>query len=489
AGATGITFLVAAGVFAWKSKSRHSTGYWLVTATHGGYGLLQLHAVLLYTGVFEPAYASYLNFIDLLGVFLIGLGVAVWLLEEERAHVAAISERLQLAAIEQRELEAQLRQSQKLESLGRLAGGVAHDFNNLLTVVAGHADLICSTTTDQKVAESANHILRAHDRASELSQRLLTFARKRPPKIELVEIHQLLEDQMPLWRRLLGSQVDIDIKAGEDTLFVSGDPGQLEQVFMNLVANARDAMEHGGNLDIIVNRLERTSPIVFKNVVVPPGRWISVQVRDTGTGIKDEVLDSIFEPFFTTKPVGKGTGLGLSTVLGIVQQAKGHVGLDTAEREGTTVHVILPEAVEKESTSSRPIASIENLEGEGTILLVEDEKEILDLTGYMLERFGYRVIKCIAPEAAWKAAEDFHRDIDLLLTDIAMPGLNGVDLAKQIREKYPDILVLFMSGHAQDSDQFASLPAGASLLNKPFGPSDLARKVKDVLANKKNAVK
>ncbi len=375
------------------------------------------------------------------------------------------------------ELETQLRQSQKLEAIGQLAGGIAHDFNNLLTVIIGTTDIIEGSLADDPALRGFLEDIRsAGDRAASLTRQLLTFSRKQVLQLSPLDVNDALRGLDRMLRRLIGEQISVVCEFTDEVGFIVADPGQFEQVLLNLAVNARDAMPRGGTLTIRTERLH--SGTVQELAHLPPGPYVCVAMRDTGIGMSAEVLGRIFEPFFTTKPVGRGTGLGLSLVFGIVQQCSGHVAVDTAPGAGTTFRIYLPAAPapSAERADTTAVSS-----GRETVLLVDDEEGVRRVAAAMLSRSGYRVIAVATPADAVAAALS-DPSIDLLLSDVVMPGMSGPEVADLIRAHRPNLKVLFMSGYVDDAlerEGLTQLPH--AFLFKPFSPKELTTRVRQVL--------
>jgi len=378
-------------------------------------------------------------------------------------------------------MEEELRQSQKLESLGRLAGGVAHDFNNLLTVILGEAEYLEGKLPPASALRpGVRQVLSSAERAAELTAQLLAFARRQVIAPRLVDLGETLRGLEPMARRLVGEDVELRVDGGEEPLPVLVDGGQVEQLVVNLVANARDAMPRGGRLDLSARPVH-----VGEHEEVPPGNWVRLAVRDTGRGIPAEDRERIFEPFFTTKPVGEGTGLGLASSYGIVQQSRGHIRVDSDPAAGTEFRIYLPRAVgSAEAAAAGPRQRSEAAPDRGaeTVLVVEDEADVRRLAVRALEALGYRV---------WEA-EDGQKALDLvlagcgpfqlLLTDLVMPQLGGARLAARLRALTPGLRVVFMTGYADVGTLDEALPEGAdAVLPKPFTARELGLRVREVL--------
>jgi two-component system, cell cycle sensor histidine kinase and response regulator CckA len=378
-----------------------------------------------------------------------------------------------------RELEEQLRQAQKMEAVGRLAGGIAHDFNNLLTVVGGYLHIVLDATpnTDPR-HDKLKESLAASNRASALTSQLLTFGRKQMLQPKLVQVNHLLTDMEALLRRLMGEHIQLQTDLGNDLPCVKADPNQLEQVFINLAANARDAMPEGGEFRI------RTS-LVYARVDAgfdrEPGRCVRIQISDTGCGMDQHILEHIFEPFFTTKGLGRGTGLGLSIVYGIIQQNQGMIHVSSNPGRGTTFEVLLPAALGSEEAT--PAASpFESLHGTETILVAEDEPAVRTLVCQTLEQLGYKVLQAGDGDEALRVLEK-DGPVHLLLTDVIMPVMGGRELARRVSSSEPATKVVYMSGYTDDTLAFHGLPQpDTAYIQKPFTPTALAEKLRQVLS-------
>jgi PAS domain S-box-containing protein len=386
---------------------------------------------------------------------------------------------------EEQVLEAQLRQAQKMEAIGRLAGGVAHDFNNLLTVIQGYSDfIIAASAAGDERREEAGEIRHAAGRAALLTQQLLAFSRKQVLRPQVLDLGAVVGEVSRMLRRLIGEDVALDLRLAPDTGAVYLDAGQLQQVLMNLAVNARDAMPLGGRLTIETGAadVEREEPAL--PAPLAPGRYVRLAVRDTGTGMSPEVLSRIFEPFYTTKEPGKGTGLGLSTVYGIVTQSRGHLRVDSAPDRGTTFELFFPRAGAAAPTPT-PARRVPAHGGAETVLLVEDDAMLRRLAEATLERAGYRVLAAASGAdalrlAAGRGASD--GAIDLVITDVVMPGMPGPALAQRLEAAHPGIRVLYMSGYADDTmARHGVSEERVSFLAKPFTPDELTRRVREVL--------
>ncbi|MBB4750552.1 PAS domain S-box protein [Actinoplanes lobatus] len=384
---------------------------------------------------------------------------------------------------EKQRLEARIQQTQRLESLGQLAGGIAHDFNNLLAVILNYASFIIEDSAGTPPASDAEQIARAARRGSDLTHQLLAFARReviRPRPLNLndvvTEVHQML-------RRSLGEHITLTVRTPAGLPSVMMDPGQMEQVLVNLAVNGRDAMPTGGRLTIDTAAVEVDIEHVAAQAGLPPGRYVRLRVSDTGTGMPREVIDKVFEPFFTTKPSGQGTGLGLATVYGIITQAGGTVQIYSEEGIGTTFTILLP-ATDVEPHEQVPEDPGLDLTGHGaSVLVVEDEDALRDVTCRILRRAGYTVLAAGGGDEALRLAAE--NSVDVLLTDVIMPNMLGKDLADAVRERWPGTRVLFMSGYAQPVlTTHGTLSAEVHLLEKPFTGAELMRALHEELQAK-----
>jgi PAS domain S-box-containing protein len=381
-----------------------------------------------------------------------------------------------------RDSEEQLRQAQKMEAVGRLAGGIAHDFNNLLTVIIGQSELLAvSLAADERRRRPVDVIRRTGERAAALTRQLLAFSRKQVLNPAVLDLNEVVTGITSLLRRVIGEDVELSTVQAPALGKIRADRSQLEQVIMNLAVNARDAMPRGGRLTIETGNAHRDAGVPREESGDADVEYTLLTVTDTGIGMSPEVQAKIFEPFFTTKEPGKGTGLGLATVYGIVRQHGGHIGVETAVGRGTTFRIYLPRVEEPEPVVGPP-APPPMPRGDETILLVEDEAEVRDVVRTMLEALGYGVLEARGPEEAIRLAATLGAGIDLLLSDVVMPGMNGWDVAHHIRARCPTLPVLFMSGYSGDADgAHDAVDADAPRLEKPFTRADLARAVRGVL--------
>jgi PAS domain S-box-containing protein len=388
------------------------------------------------------------------------------------------------AESEHQRLEEQLRQSQKMEAIGQLAGGVAHDFNNLLTLIKAYSGLVADQLDEGSAIKSdVVEIQRAAGRAASLTQQLLAFSRKQILQPRVLDLNRVSRDLEPMLRPLIGDNIQIVTKPGASLGRVKADPGQIEQVLINLSLNARDAMPSGGTLTIETANVELDEAYHGRHAVIAPGPYVLLAVSDTGVGMDEDTRSRVFEPFFTTKPVGKGTGLGLSTVYGIVKQSSGYIWVYSEPQRGTTFKIYLPRLVADEigaTTTEHPAVVPES--GSETVLLVEDEPAVRSLARRILERYGYTVLEARDGKDALRVAEHYRQPIQLLVTDMMMPELSGRDVWTALSAKRSDLRVLYMSGYTNDDMMRRGfLDAGAAFLQKPFTETDLARAARTVL--------
>jgi len=379
--------------------------------------------------------------------------------------------------------EAQLRQAQKLEAVGRLAAGVAHDFNNILTVITGHSEILLRQLADNdRCRKNAEQIEKSAYFAAALTKQLLTFSRKQVIEPRVLNPNKVVLNVEKMLRRLIGEDIEfctvLDPSAGN----IKADPGQIEQVIMNLAVNARDAMPKGGKLTVTTANafLDEHSLEHFPDL--SPGEYVMLDITDTGTGMSEEVQTHLFEPFFTTKPAGKGTGLGLATCFGIVKQNGGHINLDSELGRGTTFRIYFPQVQSELEPAYAPTQPAAVAGGCETVLLVEDEPAVRELTAYILRDKGYTVFEAANGEEGLRLARQHEGKIDLVVADVVMPIMGGKEMADNLRASYPDTKVLFTSGYTEDAiGQHGVLRPGIVFLQKPYVTATLARKVREVL--------
>ncbi|HSL50020.1 MAG TPA: ATP-binding protein, partial [Candidatus Deferrimicrobiaceae bacterium] len=383
------------------------------------------------------------------------------------------------------ELEEELRQAQKMEAVGRLAGGVAHDFNNLLTVISGRAHMLLSRLKPgEPMHRDVELIQKTSQRAVALTSQLLAFSRKQVVQPRVLELGPLVADLVPMLQRMIGEDMELEIEPVQGTGRVKVDPSQMQQVLMNLAVNARDAMPSGGRVRLSVRDVEVDEAAALHQSNLPPGPYVALAVSDTGTGMSEETTAHIFEPFFTTKDQGKGTGLGLSTVYGIVEQSRGHIQVQSELGRGTTFTIHLPR-VEEPLASGPPTDAARRLRTTSrTVLVVDDEPEVLELATEILRRVGYSVLEAADGAAALEVARRHEGRIHLLVTDMVMPGMSGRDLAERLRALRDALPVLYISGYVQDASARAALASEHSaFVAKPFTPELLTDRVRELLAS------
>ena len=383
---------------------------------------------------------------------------------------------------ERKRLEEQFRQAQKMEAVGRLAAGVAHDFNNLLTAILGTTDLMIEDLpADDPDREGLLDIRGAAERAAVLTRQLLTFSRQQVVSPRMLRLNELITDLVKLLRRLLGEDVTIASALAPDCGAVKADPGQLEQVLVNLAVNARDAMPNGGRLTIETRNVDLDADYPTERVMIPAGRYVMLAVTDNGTGMDAQTNARIFEPFFTTKPVGKGTGLGLATVYGVVQQTGGYIWLYSELGHGTSFKIYLPRVDADGPQPAEEEQRASALDGSETVLVAEDEEAVRLIIAKALEARGYRVLSARDGSEALELAAG-HGGIDLLVTDVVMPDMNGRELSRCLTEARPNLRTLYLSGYTDDAMLHRGvLQEGVAFLQKPFSLGALARKVRDVI--------
>lgn len=383
-----------------------------------------------------------------------------------------------------KQLESQFLQSQKMESLGRLAGGVAHDFNNLLTAILGYADMaITSLDQDDPIYGYIQEVLKAGTRAANLTRQLLAFGRRQLIEPKIINLNDLILEMDKMLRRLIGEDIEL-VTLTEPALWpVKVDPGQIEQVIVNLAVNARDAMPKGGRLTIQTDNVTLDFPYTLSHAEVAPGRYVMLAVSDTGVGMTDEVKAHLFEPFFTTKEKGKGTGLGLATVYGIVKQSGGHISVHSEPGRGAIFKIYLPQAEGANPQASEQKHLKHMPRGRETVLVVEDEPSVRALAVRVLSEQGYRVLEAADGEEALRVARDHAgEELHLLVTDVVMPKIGGKELSEMLKSVWPELKVIFTSGYTDDVIvSHGVMDPPISFLQKPFTPGTLATKVREVL--------
>jgi len=384
---------------------------------------------------------------------------------------------------EQRALEERLRQTQKMEAVGRLAGGIAHDFNNLLTAILGSVDFLRRALGPEHPEHAeTEEIQKAAVRAADLTRQLLAFSRQQVLAPKVLDVDALVTNLEKMLRRLIGEDVELRFVAKASRAAVLADPGQLEQVIVNLVVNARDAMPRGGKLTIETAIVDLDAGYAWEHGTVEPGRYVMLAVTDTGVGIDRAAQARLFEPFFTTKEFGKGTGLGLATVYGIVKQSGGYIWVYSEPGQGATFKVYLPRVEPAGEPVAAPQPPARALGGTETILLAEDEAAVRTLARRILEKHGYKLLLAATGRDGVQVAEQHGAPIDLLVTDVVMPEMGGRELAQRLTARQPGLKVLFLSGYTDDAIvHHGVLDAGVAFLQKPFKPDDLVRKIRAVL--------
>ncbi len=385
---------------------------------------------------------------------------------------------------ETRTLEQQLRQAQKMEAIGRLAGGIAHDFNNILMVISGYSEFLLERVGfDPQLRGPAQEISNATQRATSLTRQLLAFSRKQMLAPKILDLNEVVTENLKMLTRMIGEDIDLVMVPGTTIGAIRADPGQIDQVIMNLAVNARDAMPQGGKLTIETTNVTLDETFARTHAPLEPGEYVMLAISDTGVGMDVDTQSRIFEPFFTTKGA-KGTGLGLSTVYGIVKQSGGYIFVDSQPQRGTSFRTYFPRVdVREESVAAQEAAGLPRpARGQETILLVEDEGNLRRLARQYLEKQGYRILEAEDGAAALQIVAGHEGTIDLLLTDVIMPGMNGRELAASINSGRPDIRVLYMSGYTENAiGHNGLLDAGINLLQKPFSLPALKDKVREVL--------
>jgi nitrogen-specific signal transduction histidine kinase/ActR/RegA family two-component response regulator len=384
------------------------------------------------------------------------------------------------------EWETQQRQNRRLETVGRLAGGIAHDFNNLLTVILGYAELLLGKVAPaDPLREGLVGIQQAAEHAAALTRQLLIFSRKQALAPQVLDLNLLVLNLDRMLRRLIGETIDLWTLLGADLGSVRADPGQIEQVIMNLALNARDAMPQGGRLTIETANAELDEASCPRHGVLPPGRYVMLAVSDTGCGMDAETRARAFEPFFTTKEMGRGTGLGLATVDAIVQACGGGIWLFSESGRGTTFKIFLPRLEERAGSSEHGLSLTEVPGGSETVLLVEDDELVRGVVSQILRQYGYQVLEAGRGDEAIAACGRHYGPIHLLMADLVLPEINGRDLAQRLTRLRREMKVLYTSGYTDEAVHHHGLLEGAFVhLPKPFSAESLARKVREVLENR-----
>jgi PAS domain S-box-containing protein len=385
---------------------------------------------------------------------------------------------------DRRLLEDQLRQAQKMDAIGRLAGGIAHDLNNALTAIAGYAELaLGEVPPDHAARADVEEIRRAAERAGSVTRQLLAFSRKQLLEPRVFDLNETVTNLARLLTRLLGPDINVQTRLCAEPARITGDPGQIEQAIINLAVNARDAMPDGGRLTLTTSIEDVDEAFTRQHLPMTPGQYVALRVADTGHGMSPETTARIFEPFFTTKDVGKGTGLGLSMVYGTLKQIGGFIFVDSAVGRGTTFRLyFLPPDKRPPSSTSTPVAVLPaKLKGSETLLIVEDETAVRNLVASALKNEGYQLLLATSAEEALAITDSHQGPIDLLLTDAIMPGKSGIELASLMAARRPELPVIIMSGYTEETLTTGGLAEPLSLLQKPFTPRELRRRIRDVL--------
>jgi CheY-like chemotaxis protein len=372
-----------------------------------------------------------------------------------------------------------------MEAVGRLAGGVAHDFNNLLTIISGYGGLLLEHPgTIEPLRGYVNEIKNASGRAASLTRQLLAFSRQQVLAPRVLGLNAVVANIENMLKRLIGEDIDLVTILGESLWPVKADPGQLEQVLLNLAVNARDAMPNGGVLTIETANVEMDSTSAQSHIPLLPGPYVLLAFNDTGIGMDAETQARIFDPFFTTKEKGKGTGLGLATVYGIVKQSGGYIWVYSEVGKGTTFKIYLPRTEDEVDESGPGQSGFKAQQGTETLLLVEDEEAVRALVRNILKQKGYRVLEASRGDEALELAEQYWGPIDLLVTDVVMPQMSGRELARRLADLHPQIKVLYISGYADNAVWYqGGLNSGGAFLQKPFSPEALAHKVREALGS------
>ncbi len=410
--------------------------------------------------------------------------------KERTIELAQTNEKMQIEITERKQaeekmgsLQEQLRQSQKMEAVGCLAGGIAHDFNNLLTVIHGHCEIsLLQLQGNNPLREDIVEIKKAADRAANLTRQLLAFSRRQIMEMKVIDLNSLLRELEKMLRRVMGEDIELVTVLDDHLGKIKMDPGQMEQVVLNLAINARDAMPSGGTFILETTHVHLDEAYVRTHISVEPGHYVMLSVTDTGSGMSPQVKERLFEPFFTTKEKGKGTGLGLSTVYGIMKQSGGNIWVYSEPGHGTTFRIYMPRVDQEADNLSRREDTVSMLYGNETILLAEDEPSVRGLAARVLRNQGYKVLEAVDGGEALQIASRHKERIDLLLTDVVMPQMGGKELYDQLKPLRPHIKVLFTSGYTENAIVHqGELAPGVAFLQKPFSPIFLTHKVREIL--------
>jgi two-component system, cell cycle sensor histidine kinase and response regulator CckA len=384
---------------------------------------------------------------------------------------------------ERKNIEQQLRLAQRMEAIGQLAGGIAHDFNNLLAVIIGCADIVDEALPPgDSLAEKVAMIRKAGHSAADLVRQLLAFSRQQMLQPRVLDLKEILERTRATLERLIGEELSLKVSIEDSLGYIEADPGQIEQVLLNLAVNARDAMPKGGRLTVTASNIELGESDKRKHEPIVPGKYVMLTVEDTGCGMDPKTQSRIFDPFFTTKEVGKGTGLGLATVYGIVKQTRGYIWVYSEVGQGTVFKIYLPRIERSLQPVEQKIPDLPVVKGWETILFAEDSESLREMTREYLQSVGYTVLAAASGKEALQRAEDFGGTIHLLLTDVVMPELNGPELAEQIASLRPGIKIIFTSGYASETiARRGALDPAVAFIPKPYRPKALARRIREVL--------
>ena len=410
--------------------------------------------------------------------------------KERTIELAQTNEKMQIEITERKQaeekmvsLQEQLRQSQKMEAVGCLAGGIAHDFNNLLTVIHGHCEIsLLQLQGNNPLREDIVEIKKAADRAANLTRQLLAFSRRQIMEMKVIDLNSLLRELEKMLRRVMGEDIELVTVLDDHLGKIKMDPGQMEQVVLNLAINARDAMPSGGTFILETTHVHLDEEYVRTHISVEPGHYVMLSVTDTGSGMSPHVKERLFEPFFTTKEKDKGTGLGLSTVYGIMKQSGGNIWVYSEPGHGTTFRIYMPRVDQEADNLSRREDTVSMLFGNETILLAEDEPSVRGLAARVLRNQGYKVLEAVDGGEALQIASRHKERIDLLLTDVVMPQIGGKELYDQLKPLRPHIKVLFTSGYTENAIVHqGELAPGVAFLQKPFSPIFLTHKVREIL--------
>jgi len=486
-----VEFLIENGTFAWALRENRA----IRVSTRDFQGQILLHVMAtrsrirgLFAGILPPKDKNVSEVsLSLLSIILLNSANT---LESYELYAMVQKARNELEdRVKERtekmiSLQEQLRQAQKMEAVGQLAGGIAHDFNNILTVINGRSELaLLNLEEKDPLRVDIEEIKGASERAASLTQQLLAFSRRQILEIKVLDLNTVLLDLNKMLRRVIGEDIELVTFLGSDLGKIKSDPGQLEQMIINLAVNARDAMPRGGKLILETENVELDEAYTRSHAGVKPGPYVRLSVSDTGTGMKPDVKERIFEPFFTTKEKGKGTGLGLSLVYGIVKQCGGNIWVYSEPGEGTVFKICLPREDEAaEERVKQEVQRVEAPRGHETVLLVEDERDVRELASLLLKKQGYTVMEAQDGEDALQICGQYQGLINLMVTDVVMPGISGRELAEHVALLRPEMKVVYMSGYTDDAIiHHGVLEKGVNFIQKPFALLRFAQKVREVL--------